>query len=53
MYRLEIGPGITVAETIQRLSALPPDARFDEHFGDVDLLVVFRTRAPDDRGRLP
>lgn len=41
-YEVDLPLGTTVAETIRTLRAVPQDATLFEHFGDVDLIAVFR-----------
>jgi uncharacterized repeat protein (TIGR03917 family) len=43
-YEIEVPPGTTAAELIRTLHTLPTDAALIEHFGDVDLVAVFRAR---------
>ena len=45
-HELTVVPGATAAELAARLLAVPAGAVFTEHYGDVDLTVVFRQLPP-------
>ncbi|ABW14891.1 conserved hypothetical protein [Parafrankia sp. EAN1pec] len=41
-HTLTIRPGADVGDLAAVLGAMPADAVFSEHFGDVDLVLIFR-----------
>ncbi|WP_007508761.1 hypothetical protein [Pseudofrankia saprophytica] len=41
-HELTIRPGADVGDLVAILADLPPDAFFTEHFGDIDVVLVFR-----------
>ena len=45
-HELTVAPGATAAELAARLLAVPAGAVFTDHYGDVDLTVVFRQLPP-------
>ncbi|OAA22245.1 hypothetical protein UG55_10145 [Frankia sp. EI5c] len=49
---LTIRPGADVGDLVAVLGALPADAFFTEHFGDVNAVLVFR-QVPGDSAGLP
>ncbi len=46
VHALTVRPGADVREIAEMLDHLPVDAFLTEHFGDIDLTMVFRT-VPD------
>jgi uncharacterized repeat protein (TIGR03917 family) len=47
VYALTVRPGADARDVGEALAGLPVDAFLTEHFGDIDLTMVFRT-VPDD-----
>ncbi len=47
VYALTVRPGADAREIAEVLARLPVDAFLTEHFGDIDLTMIFRT-VPDD-----
>nr|WP_238428327.1 hypothetical protein [Frankia nepalensis] len=53
---LTIRPGADAIDLVAALAALPPGAIFTEHFGDLDVVLVFRHNPagpPEFDGVLP
>ncbi|SQE00613.1 MULTISPECIES: hypothetical protein [unclassified Parafrankia] len=51
-HELTIRPGADIGDLLAILATLPPDAFFTEHFGDVDVALVFH-QVPGDPVAVP